>query len=158
MDNKYLDVTNLPWDKNVSKNSSIYDYLEIKNKDEDDPQDAMIYYFTANKETIMKGEGVLEMQAKLAHVFRHRQFDIYKKYFIDDESYRNALTSGIYGPKTAELVMVFQKIYLNKHFKGNWDPKVGFGAFGGHTKKKLEQIFQKLRREISKQRRTQRPE
>lgn len=147
MSKKYLKVKNLPWNTDVESN--IFDYPDIKNKD--NSNSAMIYHFTADKNNLHKGMGVLEMQMKIAHIFRHNNFDLYKKYFMENDEYREALTKGIYGPKTTELIMQFQKHYMKNHFKGNWDPKKGFGSFGENTRKTLENRFQRLRRKLSRE-------
>lgn len=141
---QYLEVKNLPWDKNPPENT--FDYKSVKNAQSGE-NEAMIYHFTGDKNNLMSGKGVYELQIQLAYVFKHFLFDsIYKPYYIENEEYRKELTSGIYGPKTTEMIMQFQKFYMSDQFEGHWDPQKGFGSFGSYTKQKLNSLMLKVRR------------
>jgi hypothetical protein len=151
----YYQIDELPWNKQVK--DSILDYPAIKNAD--GGNDPIIYRFNASDKAPVQGQGVLEMQQKLANVFKYFNFDsIYKPYYIENDEYRKALTSGIYGPKTMEMIMEFQKRYMKKEFNGKWNPAAGFGSFGENTKDRLEEKFMDVRRLITKQRKQKKAE
>lgn len=145
---KYLNPKNLPWNDSVTNNT--FGYYEVKSGD--GKTDSNVYRFIPDEKLQMKGVGILDMQKKLAFVFRHYNFNsIYQKYYINDPEYRKALTSGIFGGKTMKLVMMFQKIYMKEHFdKYGWnlDTPSNFGMFGGYTKKVLDEKFENARREV----------
>lgn len=152
MSEKIIEPNELPWDKNIKSNT--FGYKEVKNKTS--KNESYIYRFTGKLETLLKGPGIQEMQVKLAYVFRMFWYEsIYLPYYINDKEYQKALTSGIYGPKTMEMVMKFQKIYMENEFTGVWDISKGFGSFGGLTKRKLESIWKEIRRIETEKRRVE---
>lgn len=156
MSNEYLEVKNLPWNQNPPENT--FNYKSIKNKKEG-KNGAMIYHFTGDPDNLMSGEGVYELQLKLAYIFKEFWFDdFYKPYYMENEDYRKALTSGIYGPKTTEMIMHFQKIYMAREFKGNWNPENGFGSFGENTKDTLQELFLEVRRNYTERKNNARAE
>lgn len=149
-DTKYLNIQDLPWENNESPDSS-YQYGNLKNKTLNN--EASIYRFTGDKENLMTGKGIFEMQLKLAWIFKTFWHDtIYRPYYMENEKTRTALTSGVFGPKTMELVMTFQKQYMTREFNGQWDPNKGFGSFGENTKDKLEKLYYKVRKIHTKER------
>lgn len=151
----YLNVDELPWNRNIE--DTTLDYPAIKNSN--GGSDSVIYRFNASSEKPIQGQGVLEMQQKLANVFKYFNFDsIYKPYYMENEKYRIALTSGIFGPKTAEMIMEFQKRYMKSEFNGKWDPTKGFGSFGEQTKKKLEEKFYEVRKIVTQEKKKKRIE
>jgi hypothetical protein len=145
----YMNPKNLPW--NESPKNNVYGYNEIRKGTE--TTESMVYRFIPDKQQQQSGYGVLDMQKKLAFVFRHFNYNnVYKKFYIDDPEYRKALTSGIFGGKTMKIVMYFQKIYMKDHFdKYGWnmDAPSNFGMFGGYTKEKLDSLFTKARQEVT---------
>ena len=143
---KYLIPDNLPWNTSVANN--IFGYSEIKKTTEG--QTPFVYRFIPVIDEQLKGAGIIELQKKLAFIFRYANYDVYKKYYLDDLKYRTALTSGIFGPKTMKMVMVFQKKYMKDHFdKHGWsmDAPANFGMFGSYTKERLEDIFKSLKQQ-----------
>lgn len=156
MAEQFLEVKDLPWNKTPPENT--YDYKNIKNQAQG-KNEAMIYYFTGDKNNLMSGEGIYELQIQLAYIFHEYWFNTYyKPYYMENEEYRKALTSGVYGPKTTEMVMNFQKIYMTAEFNGNWNPKNGFGSFGENTKSKLQEIMLEVRRNYTEKRNKARAE
>lgn len=144
MSNEYLEVKNLPWNQNPPENT--FNYKTVKNKKEG-KNEAMIYHFTGDANNLMSGEGVQEVQLGLAYVFKEFWFDsFYKPYYMENEEYRKDLTSGVYGPKTTEMIMNFQKVYMSREFEGKWNPENGFGSFGENTKNKLQSLMLEVRR------------
>ncbi len=141
---KYLIPDNLPWNTSVANNTFGYSEIKVATAG----QSPFVYRFIPDPEEQVKGAGVVELQKKLAFVFRYANYDVYKKYYLDDLKYRTALTSGIFGPKTMKMVMIFQKKYMKDHFdKHGWsmDAPSNFGMFGGYTKEKLENVFNGLK-------------
>ena len=120
--------------------------------------DPIVYCIVPKSEGEMyKGDGVLEMQKRIATVFKQYKDDLYKKHFSDPKNIEN-ITSGVYNAPTMELVMDFQKIYI-REFRDDSDqiPTRGFGSFGGYTKRELDswygaalRAFQKKGFEIDK--------
>lgn len=138
MAKRYIDPDKLPWQNPDDK---IFGYEEIR--EENPPESKMVYYFTGDKNDLIEGDGVLELQKKLSYVFRYsgRTYHLYKDFYMEKSDYREALTSGVYGPKTMELIMIFQSLFMEDHFKNNWLIEKGFGSFGPNTKKVLEEKF-----------------
>lgn len=146
-------------DNNISKlkNNLGFTYNEITNGSKDgifsDFMESKIVYL--NKKDTFKGSVIGEIQKKIALVFYYRNYNnIFKKYYIDDSEYREALTSGIYGPKTTLAIMQFQSIYMKSTFSEKWDSKYGFGMFGENTKNKLDTLYKSAKKSLINSNRT----
>lgn len=93
---------------------------------------------------VLSGDGILEMQKKMATVFKQYKPELFKKYFSItlDQKLLDSVTDGRYTARTMEMVMDFQKTYVyywknvNKQY-----PVLGFGAFAGYTKKELDNWY-----------------
>lgn len=132
-------------------NGNAPDYDDIKTE-ESWGQSATTYYLDTTKgnDSLMRGKGIADMQIKLAVCFRMFNLDLYKTFFEDPE-FKKHTTKGVYGPKTFTMITEFQKRYMKSHFeKVNWDPLKGFGSFGGHTKKRLDVMYNSARKEYRK--------
>lgn len=139
------------------KNNLMFSYNEIRNSSTggwfSDPMEAKIVYL--NKKEPFQGEVIAEIQKKLALVFYYTHpKTIFEKYYINDAEYRNAITSGIYGPKTTLTIMQFQSIFMKNYFKGSWDVKSGFGMVGENTKSRLDELYLKAEKSLKNSNRT----
>lgn len=121
--------------------------------------DPIVYFLMPKDEgDMLSGDGVLEMQKRLATVFRVFKPELFKKYFkfnlstsIEpaDNKLFNAVTNGEYNIRTMEMVMDFQKSYMYKfRSESNQIPVKGFGSFGGYTKRELDNWYGKALKNI----------
>lgn len=116
-------------------------------------RESISYYLDTTKgnDSLMKGKGVAEMQAKIAYVFAVFYPSLFKKFFKNPK-FVDSVTGGIYGPKTMNLVMEFQQKYMKSHFEEvKWDPLRGYGSFGGNTKKVLERFYRAAKYDVKHQ-------
>lgn len=144
------EVHDFPWRDNEKLTTNTCTYPEIKDL-QDPTEDKLFKYVTDG--TLMQGSHVTEMQMKLAHVFFNYNKDVYYSNYQQNKIKGQKITSGIYNFETMEMVKIFQDIYMSNIFVGNKEQYYGYGYFDEGTMIRLEEVFQKLRRKISMERR-----